>query len=202
MPRRALTGLLAAAVLVVAGCGADEGNEPAVTPSASAASPTSAPTSAPPTPSPTPTPTPKPSQSSSLPEADPAFTKHFDAKFYTSLNNDYAPFGFPEQADIVRGWDSRRDELGKCSTVAEMAAADKVKIKKLVADGEDGDPDADTIVIAYGYALPYLTGKIDPEGKKELTLAIMRLRTFYAENDVREFRIMLSDLKSFPASDC
>ena len=37
------------------------------------------------------------------------------------------------------------------------------------------------------FALPYLTGKIDPEGKKELTLAIMRLRTFYAENDVRDF---------------
>jgi len=199
MPRRALAGLLAAVALVVAGCGVDGGTDPATPPTASAASPTSAPSSAPPTPAPTP----KPSKSkSSLPEADPAFSKHFDAKFYTSLNNDYAPFGFPEQADIVRGWDSRRDELGDCTTVAEMAAADKVKIKKLIADGEDGDPDADTIVIAYGYALPYLTGKIDPEGKKELTLAIMRLRTFYAENDVREFRIMLSDLKSFPASDC
>ena len=199
MPRRALTGLLAAAVLVVAGCGADGGDDPAATPSPSVASPTSATASAPPTPSPTP----KPSKSSSsLPEADPAFSKHFDAKFYTSLNNDYAPFGFPEQADIVRGWDNRRDELGDCSTVEEMAAADKVKIKKLIADGEDGDPDADTIVIAYGFALPYLTGKIDPEGKKELTLAIMRLRTFYAENDVREFRVMLSDLKSFPATDC
>ena len=102
----------------------------------------------------------------------------------------------------MRAWDSRRDELGDCSTVEEMAAADKVKIKKLIADGEDGDPDADTIVIAYGYALPYLTGQIDPEGKKELTLAIMRLRTFYAENDVREFRVMLSDLKSFSATDC
>jgi uncharacterized protein YfeS len=199
MPRRALAGLLAVAVLVVAGCGADGGYEPAATPSASAASPTSASASAPPTPSPTA----KPSKSSSsLPEADPAFSKHFNAKFYTSLNNDYAPFGFPEQADIVRAWDSRRDQLGDCSTVAEMAAADKVKIKKLVADGEDGDPDADTIVIAYGYALPYLTGQIDPEGKEMLTLAIQRLRTFYAENDVREFRIMLSDLKSFPASDC
>jgi uncharacterized protein YfeS len=199
MPRRALAGLLAVAVLVVAGCGADGGNEPAATPSASAASPTSASASAPPTPSPTA----KPSKSSSsLPEADPAFSKHFNAKFYTSLNNDYAPFGFPEQADIVRAWDSRRDQLGDCSTVAEMAAADKVKIKKLVADGEDGDPDADTIVIAYGYALPYLTGQIDPEGKEMLTLAIQRLRTFYAENDVREFRVMLSDLKSFPASDC
>jgi uncharacterized protein YfeS len=198
MPRRALAGLLAAAVLVVAGCGADGGNEPAATPSASVASPTSASTSA----SPTPSPTPKPSSSSGLPEADPAFSKHFDAKFYTSLNNDYAPFGFPEQAHIVRAWDSRRDELGDCSTVAEMAAADKVKIKKLVADGEDGDPDADTVVIAYGYALPYLTGQIDSEGKEMLTLAIQRLRTFYAENDVREFRVMLSDLKSFPASDC
>ena len=199
IPRRALAGLLATAVLVVAGCGADGGDQPAATPSASAAAPTSASASAPPTPSPTP----KPSKSSSgLPEADAAFTKHFDAKFYTSLNNDYAPFGFPEQADILRAWDSRRDQLGDCSTVAEMAAADKVKIKKLIADGEDGSPDADTIVIAYGFALPYLTGKIDPEGKKELTLAIMRLRTFYAENDVREFRVMLSDLKSFPASDC
>ena len=48
----------------------------------------------------------------------------------------------------------------------------------------------------------YLTGQIDPEGKEMLTLAIQRLRTFYAENDVREFRVMLSDLKSFPASDC
>ena len=199
MPRRALAGLLAAAVLVVAGCGADGGDDPAATPSPSVASPTSATASAPPTPSPTP----KPSKSnSSLPEADPAFSKHFDAKFYTSLNNDYAPFGFPEQADIVRAWDSRRDELGDCSTVAEMAAADKVKIKKLVADGEGGDPDADTVVIAYGYALPYLTGQIDSEGKKMLTLAIQRLRTFYAENDVREFRVMLSDLKSFPATDC
>ena len=199
MPRRALTGLLAAAVLVVAGCGSDGGDDPAATPSPSVASPTSGTASAPPTPSPTP----KPSKSSSsLPEADPAFSKHFDAKFYTSLNNDYAPFGFPEQADIVRAWDSRRDELGDCSTVAEMAAADKVKIKKLVADGEGGDPDADTVVIAYGYALPYLTGQIDSDGKKMLTLAIERLRTFYAENDVREFRVMLSDLKSFPATDC
>src|SRR5687767_10227181 len=199
MPRRALAGLLAAAVLVLAGCGADGGDDPAATPSPSVASPTSATATA----SPTASPTPKPSKSSSsLPEAHPAFSKHFNAKFYTSLNNDYAPFGFPEQADIVRAWDSRRDELGDCSTVAEMAAADKVKIKKLVADGEDGDPDADTIVIAYGYALPYLTGQIDPEGKEMLTLAIQRLRTFYAENDVREFRVMLSDLKSFPASDC
>jgi uncharacterized protein YfeS len=199
MPRRALAGLLATAVLVVAGCGADGGEGPAATPSASAAAPPSASASAPPTPSPTP----KPSKSSSgLPEADPAFTKHFDAKFYTSLNNDYAPFGFPEQADIVRGWDNRRGELGGCSTVVEMAAADKVKIKKLVADGEGGDPDADILVIAYGYALPYLTGHIDPEGKEMLTLAIQRMRTFYAENDVREFRVMLSDLKSFPATDC
>ena len=199
MPRRALTGLLAAAVLVVAGCGSDGGDDPAATPSPSVASPTSATASAPPTPSPTPK---HSKSSSSLPEADPAFKKHFDAKFYTSLNNDYAPFGFPEQADIVRAWDSRRDELGDCSTVAEMAAADKVKIKKLVADGEGGDPDADTVVIAYGYALPYLTGQIDSDGKKMLTLAIQRLRTFYAENDVREFRVMLSDLKSFPATDC
>ena len=102
----------------------------------------------------------------------------------------------------MRGWDSRRDELGKCSTVAEMAAADKVKIKKLVADGEDGDPDADTIVIAYGYALPYLTGQDRPGGQGDADPGDQRLRTFYAENDVREFRIMLSDLKSFPASDC
>ncbi|HSU35323.1 MAG TPA: hypothetical protein VLJ88_06665 [Propionibacteriaceae bacterium] len=199
MPRRALVALLAASVLALAGCGANADGDPAASPSASAASPTRASASAPPTSSPTP----KPSKSSNgLPEADPAFTKHFDAKFYTSLNNDYAPFGFPEQADILRAWDSRRDQLGDCSTVAEMAAADKVKIKKLVADGEDGDPDADTIVIAYGYALPYLTGQIDSDGKKMLTLAIQRLRTFYAENDVREFRVMLSDLKSFPATDC
>ena len=200
MSRNALVGVVAAAALVVAGCGADQADDPTATPPASSASPTSVSASATPTPSPTPS---EPSPSSSgLPEADPAFTKHFSAKFYLSLNNDYAPFGFPEQADILRAWDSRRDELGDCSTVAKMAAADKVKINKLIADGEDGNPDADTIVIAYGFALPYLTGQIDPEGKKELTLAIQRLRTFYAENDVREFRIMLSDLKSFPAADC
>ena len=154
------------------------------------------------TPTPTPTPS-EPSESSTgLPEADPAFTEHFSAKFYTSLDSEYAPFGTPEAADIVRDWDGRRDELGDCSTVAKMAAADKVNIKKLAADGEDGNPDADLVVITYGYALPYLTGQIDPDGKEVLTAAIKRLQTFYAENPVREYRVMLSDLKSFPATDC
>jgi uncharacterized protein YfeS len=202
MPRRALVGLLVAAVLPLAGCGADGGGNPTATPSTTPASSSSASPRATATPTPSPTPA-KPSKSSSgLPEADPAFSKHFSAKFYVRMRNDYAPFGVPEQADMLRAWDSRRDELGECSTVVEMAAADKVNLKKLIADGEDGDPDADTVVIAYGFALPYLTGRIDPEGKKELALAIDRLRTFYAENDVREFRVMLSDLKSFPATDC
>ena len=200
MPRRALVGLLAAAVLGLTSCGADGGQDPTATPSASSAPPSSASVSATPTPSPTPS---EPSESSTgLPEADPAFTEHFSAKFYTSLDSEYAPFGTPEAADVVRDWDGRRDELGDCTTVAKMAAADKVNIKKLAADGEDGDPDADLVVITYGFALPYLTGQIDPDGKEVLTAAIKRLQTFYAENPVREYRVMLSDLKSFPAADC
>ena len=196
--RRALVGILCAAVLFSAGCEGGGGGDPSVSPVVT--------TSSAPTPTSTPTPTPTPSEPSestaTLPEADPAFTKHFDAEFYQSTDNEFAPFGTPEAAEIVVDWGNRRDELGDCSTVAKMAAADDVKIKELEADAEDGDPDADLVLVGYGFALPYLTGKIDPEGKRVLTDAVKRMRTFYAENDVPEFRTMLRDLKSFKATDC
>ncbi len=196
--RRALVGILCVAVLFSAGCEVEGAGEPSVSPVVT--------TTSPPTVTATPTPTPTPSEPSestaSLPEADPAFTKHFGSKFYQSTDNEFAPFGTPEAAEIVVDWGSRRDELGDCSTVAKMAAADDVKIKELEADAEDGDADADLVLVGYGFALPYLTGKIDPAGKRVLTDAVKRMRTFYAENDVRELRVILRDLKSFPAADC
>ena len=116
---------------------------------------------------------------SDLPAAHPDFTAHFTDPLYEDEGEEPAPFGSDEGWDLVREWGERRDELSPDATVQEVL--DESPFPEAVAhlgDPDDrvpgplGGVDAATYVIAAGFTLLRLTGRIDHEGRAAVLRAL------------------------------
>ncbi len=200
--RRLLSAAFATAVVLgAAACTPAAGPVPIPT-----ASPSMTPT---PTATVSPTVTPTPSTTSTastspagdLPTPDPGYTAHFRKSFYVDSRDEYGPFGTPDAVRILTDAAAKRDTFDRCTTVRDLAEADGQDWQELKVAVEESAEAAAT-AMAYGFALPYLTGHLDTAGKRLLTDAIYSTQIFYAENDVQQLATMLKDVKSFDTSDC
>ena len=109
---------------------------------------------------------------SDLPVPHPGFVARFTDPLYEDEGEELAPFGSDEGWDLVREWGERRDELSADATVQEVL--DESPFPEAVAHlgdpdervpGPLGGVDAATYVIASGFTLLRLTGRIDHEGR-------------------------------------
>ena len=108
---------------------------------------------------------------SDLPTPHPAFRALFTDPLYDDEGEELAPFGSDEGWDLVREWGERRDELSADATVQEVL--DESAFPEAVTHlgdpdervpGPFGGVDAATFVVAAGFTLLRLTGRIDHEG--------------------------------------
>jgi uncharacterized protein YfeS len=117
-----------------------------------------------------------------LPTAHPHFATHFPDPLYYDRAEEMAPFGSDEGSDTLWVWISRRDELQPTAT-------------------EMNGPDVDGFIIGAGFALIYLTGQIDEEGKHLVLDALRRTDSYYGTRGIgsTEPTLMIRDLTAFPA---
>lgn len=114
----------------------------------------------------------------SMPVPDPNFVAHFTDRLYHDPADSYAPFGSDEGADMLADWAERRDELGPDSTVADILEDDPAES---VSDPDDYF--SQVFVQAAGFTLLYLTGHIDPVGKRATIQAIRNMIKFVGGKD-------------------
>ncbi|MGN6301947.1 MAG: hypothetical protein ACTHN8_12765 [Angustibacter sp.] len=122
-----------------------------------------------------------------LPEAAPAFTAHFSDPLYDDPAGEFAPFGTDEGSDLLYEWDERRDELGPDTTVADLiegaGMADVVggmdTREESPVPRAGGPVDAAVTVVAAGFTLLRLSGRIDDAGKRLTLQALDVLIRYY-----------------------
>jgi hypothetical protein len=122
-----------------------------------------------------------------LPAAAATFTAHFSDPLYEDPAGEFAPFGTDEGFDLLCEWDERRDELGPDTTVADLiegagmsevaAGLDTREEGKIPRAG--GPVDAATVIVAGGFTLLRLSGRIDDEGKQLTLKALDVLLSYY-----------------------
>ena len=99
-----------------------------------------------------------------LPEAHPAFRRHFIDPLYDSRGADLAPFGSDEGWDLVMDWGDRRDELGPDSTLATVLRTDDVRNVAGPMEGADGIETA-VFVVGAAFVLLRLAGHLPDEDR-------------------------------------
>ena len=135
-----------------------------------------------------------------LPGPHPAFEAHFADPLYRDEANPLAPFGSDEGFDTLYGWVERSEEVGRCTTVRWLVAAGDAP--DALDLPETNGPEVDSYLIAAGFTLLYLTGRIDSEGKQIVLDALHRTYAYYAEDNPREPAVMARDLTAYRATDC
>ena len=137
-----------------------------------------------------------------LPTPHPAFAVHFTDELYEDDAADLAPFGSDEGWDLVTEWGERRDELSAHATVQEVldespvpGALEHVSGALVAGPVDPGEEDAARYVVASGFTLLRLTGRIDPEGHQ----ATLRALDVLAQclGDGPELDRMRTDLRAF-----
>lgn len=122
-----------------------------------------------------------------LPEAAAAFTAHFSDPVYEDPAGEFAPFGTDEGSDMLYEWAERRDELGPDTTVADLiegagmaevaAGLDIPEQGRIPRAG--GQVDAAATIVAAGFTLLRLSGRIDDDGKQPTLTALDILIRYY-----------------------
>jgi hypothetical protein len=146
------------------------------------------------------TPAADPNPDSFFPKPHRRFAAHFTDPLYYDEGNEFSPFGSDEGWDTLALWVERRNEVGSCTTARWLVESEDVA--GALEDPDRNGPDIDGFVIGAGFALLYLTGHIDSEGKQLTLAALHRTYSYYAEGNPREQPVMIRDLNRFPASDC
>jgi uncharacterized protein YfeS len=147
-----------------------------------------------------PTPSAGPLEELSFPKPHQKFAAHFTDPLYYDEAEEFSPFGSDEGWDTMATWSERRGELDRCATVRwliennDQAGA----LERPEANG----PDVDGFVIGAGFALIYLTGQIDAEGKSLTLDALHRTYSYYSKRNPREQPVMIRDLEAFPTTAC
>jgi uncharacterized protein YfeS len=147
-----------------------------------------------------PTPTTGASDESSLRDPHPAFARAFADPLYYDEGNEFSPFGSDEGSDTLAFWSERRAELDDCTTVRWLIETDD-QAGALERPKGNG-PDVDGFIIGAGFALIYLTGHIDTEGKTLTLDALRRTCSYYADDNPREQPVMIRALEAVNAVDC
>lgn len=123
--------------------------------------------------------------------AQPAFAAHFTAAIYDpedSANDETAPFGGDEGADVYAEWAERIDEVERL-TLREMLELDDEP-----SGSKTGPPDLDLTTIAAGFFHLRTSGWIDREGASWLRAALLRSDR---DEPGAEFATMLHDLATY-----
>ncbi|MGN6611371.1 MAG: hypothetical protein ACTHLJ_06315 [Angustibacter sp.] len=138
-----------------------------------------------------------------LPEAAAAFTAHFSDPAYEDPAGEFAPFGTDEGSDMLYEWAERRDELGPDTTVADLiegagmaevaAGLDIPEEGRIPRAG--GQVDAAATIVAAGFTLLRLSGRIDDDGK-QLTLTALDILIRYYDSPPELVR-QRADLESW-----
>ena len=132
----------------------------------------------------------KPRQAS----AHPDFAAHFTSVIYDpddSANDETAPFGGDEGADVYAGWTERVDELERLTLRGMLELDDDP------SGAKSGPADLDETTIAAGFVHLRTTGWIDREGASWLRAALVRTDR---DNPDAEFATMLQDLATYSNS--
>ena len=129
--------------------------------------------------------------------AHPSFAAHFTDPMYNDPADEWAPFGSDEAADVLAGWEERRDALTSSTRLRDMYDSEKdwhELVSEIGTSPLDTDDEA-TWVVARAFTLLRLTGQIDDEGK---AVALRGLDRLLQETDnAREYVQQKRDLESW-----
>jgi hypothetical protein len=122
-----------------------------------------------------------------LPAEHPSFAAHFTDPVYSDVVGEFAPFGTDEGFELLQSWADRREDLSPTATLAWLLAESGLDdlLGQLDADEPGmipepgGQIDAATFVVAAGFTLLRLTGRIDEDGKSLTLRALDVLITRY-----------------------
>ncbi|QGN58737.1 RHS repeat-associated core domain-containing protein [Nostocoides sp. HKS02] len=122
-----------------------------------------------------------------LPAEHPAFAAHFTDPVYSDVAGEFAPFGTDEGFELLQVWADRREHLSSTTTLAWLLTESGLDdlLGQLDADEPGmipepgGQIDAATFVVAAGFTLLRLTGRIDDPGTTLTLRALDVLITRY-----------------------
>lgn len=131
--------------------------------------------------------------------AHPAFETRFRGDFYKDVSNEFAPFGSDE------GWEAMTQVLTLGLPDDAHAGLRAVALRALpwarrdIFDLTDvrQTADSDPALIGVAFAILYVTGTIDDDGRQWLLAALHRQQQRYG-NDVPEINTMIHDLTAQP----
>jgi uncharacterized protein YfeS len=129
-----------------------------------------------------------------LPPSHPTFAAHFSDPIYDDTADDSTPFGSDEAADEVFEWMARG--VGPDLTLQAMlieSFGDDTDISNLDFDDEP----LGIIVIALGFLLLRVNGKLEPEGREAVLKALDWYKAYLGPDAVNLDKAK-SDLESFP----
>lgn len=139
-----------------------------------------------------------------FPTPHPRFAAHFTDPLYYDEGEELAPFGSDEGSDTLYNWIDRRDQVDDSTTVRWLLEQD---MPGFFGHPEWSGTDVDAFVIAAGFTLILLTGRIDREGKDLALNALRRALADFGdfdrdgadEDDLGGLEVMIRDLEAFSA---